>query len=284
MADPITPERGRDISARLDQIFDDLDGNDAPPAQPPAMPPVPQAPPPVVKPIRPAVKKVLPKNSVPAETPTPKVTKSQVRASKREAKREEEMFTDVSVPSSRSRRGLKLLLALGTLAALVGFGAWAFTNKAQLIQHGENPTLPGPVESIQAEAPALPTAPPPVGSSENPAMMTNAVRDGDMSFTVSTVTVGEDGEVGRPVIVDLTVTNLGPVPLPLDVLQQSVVDTNGAITAPNPAASVGVPEILEPGQTSGMTLAYDLAPGTNPTAMNLRAVPASPGVFVKFVP
>jgi hypothetical protein len=273
MTDPITPERGRDIAAKLNQMFETMDDGAGTPPEP-------------------AAKKVLPKNPVPRPAPQPpKPTKDEAKASKREAKREEALFADVTVPKGRrARRGWKLLAALATLAALVSAGAWAYFSKDNLLKHGENPALPGPVASadpaasLPAEAQVVPLGPPPVGDASNPAQMTAPVRDGDLSFVVTGANVGEPGEFGRPATVDLTVTNLATVPLPLDVLQQNVVNDSGSLVPPDPVNSIGVPEAILPGETAVMTLAYMLPPNETPDSMNLRGIPASQGVFVKLVP
>ena len=117
------------------------------------------------------------------------------------------------------------------------------------------------------------------------------VRDGSFEFVVRNVetdvpTVGFDRAQGMFVVVSFTVRNIAPEPKTYTPLGQELHDTAGAEFGPDVtataqrAATAAAPRTLQPGESLGTHLVYEVPAGSVPATMTFRDFPFSLGTSV----
>ncbi|WP_280420627.1 serine/threonine-protein kinase [Nocardia carnea] len=118
-----------------------------------------------------------------------------------------------------------------------------------------------------------------------------AVRDGSFEFVVRNVesdvpTVGFDRAQGMFVVVSFTVRNIAPEPKTYTPLGQELHDTAGGKFGPDVtataqrAATAAAPRTLQPGESLGTHLVYEVPAGSVPASMTFRDFPFSLGTSV----
>lgn len=124
----------------------------------------------------------------------------------------------------------------------------------------------------------------------------DAVRDGDLEFTVLGASrarqVGDLADPGRSITahgvfisVSLSIRNVGDRPITFVDAHQQLVDTRGDVFPVSRAADIyanpGVPSTrMAPGDELQVRLAFDVPTGTEPDAIVLRASELSRGATV----
>ncbi|MFI5720866.1 serine/threonine-protein kinase [Nocardia sp. NPDC051750] len=118
-----------------------------------------------------------------------------------------------------------------------------------------------------------------------------AVRDGSFEFVVRNVesdvtSIGFDRPQGSFVVVSFTVRNIAPEPHTYTPLGQKLRDTAGAEFGPDVtataqrAATAAAPRTLQPGESLGTHLVYEVPAGSVPASMTFRDFPLSLGTSV----
>lgn len=118
-----------------------------------------------------------------------------------------------------------------------------------------------------------------------------AVRDGSFEFTVRNVesdvtAIGFDRAQGVFVVVSFTVRNIAPEPKTYTPLGQELHDTAGGKFGPDVtataqrAATAAAPRTLQPGESLGTHLVYEVPAGSVPATMTFRDFPLSLGTSV----
>ncbi|WP_280459424.1 serine/threonine-protein kinase [Nocardia carnea] len=117
------------------------------------------------------------------------------------------------------------------------------------------------------------------------------VRDGSFEFLVRNVesdvpTIGFDRAQGMFVVVSFTVRNIAPEPKTYTPLGQELHDTAGGKFGPDVtataqrAATAAAPRTLQPGESLGTHLVYEVPAGSVPASMTFRDFPFSLGTSV----
>ncbi|WP_280401916.1 DUF4352 domain-containing protein, partial [Nocardia carnea] len=118
-----------------------------------------------------------------------------------------------------------------------------------------------------------------------------AVRDGSFEFTVRNVesevaSIGFDRAQGMFVVVSFTVRNIAPEPKTYTPLGQELHDAAGGKFGPDVtataqrAATAAAPRTLQPGESLGTHLVYEVPAGSVPARMTFRDFPFSLGTSV----
>ncbi|MEV0648546.1 DUF4352 domain-containing protein [Phytomonospora sp. NPDC050363] len=190
-----------------------------------------------------------------------------------------------------------MFITLGAVAGvLLLIGALTAVAIASDGDRSATPAQPAAEDDTRDELPAQPPTTPQAPGTGPGSGVGEEARDGVFAFTVTQVetgvqSVGDEffGETaqGEFVIVHLTAKNVGDVPQFFTDADQRLFDTEGKEYAVNFTADLllnedgsSFYEEINPGLSIEVKIAFDVADGTEPGAIELHEAPGSPGVTV----